>query len=139
MIMLVSFNGLERSLFEKASEELGIARRIRYLDGISELLSVKSGPAEQNIYPRAVVMNIDSSTCLSDLQTIKSTNNWRKIPVIGYGFLENESDITTFYGNGGASCIRKPSSYVELVETTRAALGYWLSLSTLPCDYLREA
>jgi len=142
MIVLVSFNGLERSLFEKASDELEIAKRISYYEDISDLYAKRAESASNNRpfeFPRVIVMNIDDERCPSDMAKLKSTDNWKKIPVIGYGFLSNPSDVTRFYGSGGASCIRKPATYQELVETTRAAMGYWLSMSVLPCDYLREA
>jgi len=142
MIVLVGFNGLERSLFEKASEELQIANRINYFENTDELFSNRSASSTDQMpfdFPRVIVMNIDSPTCTDEMVTLKATHNWKKIPIIGYGFLESPSDVTTFYSKGGASCIRKPATYAELVETTRAAMGYWLSMSILPCDYLREA
>lgn len=142
MIVLVSFSELEVSLFKKASKELRIDKRIHYFENREALTShcLKSAQRPGDaLYPRVIVVNIDSETCLEDMRTLKKTDNWRKIPIIGYGFLENPDDVTGFYGAGGASCIRKPATYEELVETTRAAMGYWLSMSTLPCDYLIEA
>jgi len=142
MIVLVSFGELEVSLFKKASTELRIDKRINYFDSRDALTShcLKSAQRPGDaLYPRVIVVNIDSETCIEDVRALKKTDNWRKIPIIGYGFLEDPNDVSEFYGAGGASCIRKPASYAELVDTTRAAMGYWLSMSTLPCDYLVEA
>ena len=142
MIVLLSFDERERSLFGKASEELRIAKRISYFDDANELLANPSKSSKERApldYPRVIVMNIDAPTCQEDLAQLKSTHNWKKIPVIGYGFLTGATDVSDFYSAGGASCIRKPNTYHELVETTRAAMGYWLSMSIMPCDYLREA
>lgn len=142
MIALVSFDGLERSLFEKASVELEIDHRIQYFDALDALFRHHNDTAREaksSAYPRVVVMNIDDADCIPNMTKLKATGNWDKIPIIGYGFLANPTEVTDFYGAGGASCIRKPATYAELVETTRAALGYWLSMSILPCDYLREA
>jgi len=142
MIVLVSFGELEVSLFRKASTELRIDKRINYFDGIEALTSHCLRSAQRPgdaLFPRVIVMNIDSETCIEDMRSLKQTDKWMKIPIIGYGFLKDDGDVTKFYGAGGASCIRKPDSYQELVDTTRAAMGYWLSMSTLPCDYLLEA
>lgn len=142
MIALVSFSDLEESLFRKASAELEIGHRIFYFAGIDRMIAAFAENGDGKLagsFPRAIVMNMDAPSCIMELGRLKETEKWQKIPVIGYGFLEAADDITGFYGAGGASCIRKPQSYEELVETTRAAMGYWLSMSTLPCDYLREA
>ncbi len=142
MIVLVSFNDTEQSVFRKASTELRIANRIKYFDSTNALFDNRSASSLERApldFPRVIVINIDSPTCLADVKALKQRPNWRKIPVIGYGHFENPDDITSFYSAGGASCVRKPASYKELVETTRTAMGYWLSLSTLPCDYLKEA
>ena len=141
MIVLIGFNDLERSLFEKASLELRIAKRITHFPSVDELFENRAASSRERVpldFPRVIVMNIDAATCTDEMATLKATHNWKKIPIIGYGFLESPSDVTTFYSKGGASCIRKPATYAELVETTRAAMGYWLSMSILPCDYLRE-
>jgi len=142
MIALVSFNEHERSLFEKASIELRIEKRIAYFENVDDLFANRKTSSRERQpldFPRVIAMNIDTESCLDAMAKIKSTPNWKKIPVIGYGALDNTQDVTRFYGAGGASCIRKPGSYAELVETTRAAMGYWLSMSVMPCDYLREA
>jgi len=142
MIVLVGFNELESSLFRKASEELLIAKRITYFDSVPELLAAREPTSMEHApldYPRVITMNIDAPDCLAELQQLKQTRNWKKIPVIGFGFLEAPDVVTSFYGSGGASCIRKPDTYEQLVETTRTAMGYWLSMSIMPCDYLREA
>ncbi len=142
MIVLTSFNDLERSLFEKASVELRIANRIKYFDNTEVLFDNRASSSLERApldFPRVIVMNIDAPNCLNDLKELKQRPNWRKIPVIGYGHFEDPKDITSFYSAGGASCVRKPATYAGLVETTRTAMGYWLSLSTLPCDYLKEA
>ena len=142
MIILVSFDSNERSLIEKASHELQIADRITHYDGIDDLFEKRRESVEGGLlreYPRVIIMNIDHENCLADMAKAKAADNWKTIPIIGYGFLKSESDVTEFYGAGGASCIRKPHSYAEMVATTRGAIGYWLSMSTLPCDYLREA
>ena len=142
MIALVSFDGIERSLFEKAAQELAIDHRIHYFNAVDDLFThhgAVASEAKSRVYPRVIVMNIDDAACISSMGTLKATGNWDKIPVIGYGFLTEPTHVTDFYGAGGASCIRKPDTYAELVETTRGALGYWLSMTTLPCDFLREA
>jgi len=142
MIVLVSFEEQEISIFKKASTELRIDKRINYFDDREALTShcLKSAQRPGDaLYPRVIVVNIDSETCLDDMRILKKTDNWKKIPIIGYGHLEGPDDVSGFYGAGGASCVRKPASYSELVETTRAAMGYWLSMSILPCDYLLEA
>lgn len=142
MIVLISFDGDERSLIEKAGVELRIEKRMSYFSSLEQLLENPAAGSRERApldYPRVIVMNIDAPTCMDDLAALKSLENWKNIPVVGYGFLENTQDVSEFYGRGGASCIRKPETYEELVETTRAAMGYWLSMSTMPCDYMREA
>jgi len=142
MIALVGFNEDERSVIDKAAIELRIEKRVVNFINIDDLFENRKTSSRERQpldFPRVVVMNIDDKNCLDYMAKMKSTPNWKKIPTIGYGNLEDTQDVTRFYGAGGASCIRKPETYEDLVNTTRAAMGYWLSMSVMPCDYLREA
>jgi len=144
MIVLIGFPDVERTFTEKAFVELGIDDRCKFFDtleGVFEFCAQTSDERRTATFPRVFVFNIDvpGETWKSDLTALKSTNGWKSIPAIGYGFLTDQSDIPEFYAHGGVSCIRKATSYEELLESTRTAMGYWLGMSTMPCDYLKEA
>ena len=140
MIVLIAFPELERSLYEKSAKVHGIDGLHTYYDRVDQLLARDREPGGTR-FPRVVVVNLDdpARSWERTLAALKSRPKWRKIPVIGFGFLDQENIVADFYGCGGASCVRKPDTYQELEDTVKTMMGYWFNLSILPCDYLREA
>jgi len=142
MILVVNFNLVENAMLEKVSGELGIAQRCCYLQTPvttpQELGDEFDSP--QNALPRVVIMNLDSyeADWKALLGNMKADPVWRFVPALGFGFLENTDDVRKFYELGGASCIRKPHGYEGLKQITKTAIGYWLDVSYMPCDFMND-
>ncbi len=142
MILIVNFNIVENALLEKVSEELGFAERCQY---IQEPMTTPQDLSEQyqrpnGALPRVIILNLDSADAdwKTLLTNLKADEVWRFVPVLGFGFLEPSDVVRTFYQLGGASCIRKPHGYDGLSEITKTAMGYWLDVSFLPCDFMTD-
>ena len=141
MIVLIGFPELERSLVNKPFTEIEINGRGRFYDDMETMRASFGGASHRARFPRVIVQNLDvaHATWTGALRDLKAAENWRSIPVIGFGFLEDRGDVTTFYSLGGASCIRKPDTYAELVGIVKTAMQYWLNVSILPNRFLCPA
>ena len=141
MIVLIGFPELERSLVNKAFTEIEINGRGRFYDDMETMRASFGGASHRARFPRVIVQNLDvaHATWTGALRDLKAAENWRSIPVIGFGFLEDRGDVTTFYSLGGASCIRKVQRYEQLRALCDTMSSYWLAMPRMPCDYLAEA
>lgn len=142
MILVVNFNLVENALLEKVSTDLGFAERCQY---VQEMVTTPQELAQQfertdNALPRVIIINLDSAEAdwKTLLKNLKEDQVWRFVPVLGFGFLENTDAVEEFYQFGGSSCIQKPHGYEGLSEITKTALGYWLDVSFLPCDFMTD-
>ena len=140
MILVVNFNVVENAMLEKVSTELGFAERCQYIQGIVTTPMELSELFERtdDSLPRVIIINLDSydADWKALLKNLKEDEIWRFIPVLGFSFLEDPSIVEDFYQLGGASCIRKPHGHDGLTEITKTAMGYWLDVSFLPCDFM---
>lgn len=66
------------------------------------------------------------------LVEIKSSPQWRKIPVIILTTSSAETDIAHSYDYGVNSFIQKPARFQELVEVIQSVFNYWLKTVKLP-------
>ena len=143
MIVLISFSELETSLFGKVAVEAGIAHHVRYIPDATgndiDAFHATLAHAEK-AYPKVLVLNLDhpSGNWRDVLGTLKANPSWRKIPVLGFSFLEEPGIVEEFYALRGASLIRKPNNFEELRTITKTAMKYWLSVATLPNEYLTQ-
>ena len=143
MIVLISFSELEKSLFGKVADTLGIGDHVRY---IAEATANDIGTFHRKMeftkkaYPKVLVLNLDgqNNDWRNVLRELKERESWKKIPVLGISTLHDPAVIEEFYAMRGASLIRKPSSYDELFKVSRTAQKYWLNVATLPNDYLTQ-
>ncbi len=140
MIVLISFPELERTLFGKAAQELDIAQHVRYVDpedatNMAVLHAHKHGGKG---FPKVLILNLDDKTndWRDVLSTLKAHEDWQKIPVMGFSFLTDNSIVEEFYRLRGASVIRKPQTYADLLMITKNAMRYWLNVATLPDEIL---
>jgi CheY-like chemotaxis protein len=66
------------------------------------------------------------------LKELKSHPHFRKIPVIVRTTSQAESDISSSYGLGVNSFIKKPARFNDLVEIFKELSNYWFKTVTLP-------
>lgn len=140
MIVLISFPELECSLFSKAAHEMDIAHHIRYIEP-EDAMDIKALHTSQyggKGFPKVLILNLDDTAndWRDVLSTFKAHEDWQKIPVMGFSFLTDTSIVEEFYRLRGASVIRKPQTYAELLIITKNAMRYWLNVATLPDEFL---
>ena len=140
MIVLISFSDLERSLFGKVAQEMDIAQHVRYVEpedatNTRVLHAHKHGGRG---FPKVLILNLDDKTndWRDVLATLKAHDDWQKIPVMGFSFLTDKTVVEEFYRLRGASVIRKPQTYADLLTITKNAMCYWLNVATLPDEIL---
>jgi len=142
MILIVNFSLVENALLEKVSGELGVGERCQYIQNAITTPQAlgKAFKRQGNELPRVIIINLDSyeADWKTLLANLKENDIWRFVPVLGFGFLDDETDVQAFYELGGASCIRKPHGYEGLTEITKAAMNYWLDVSFVPCDFMTD-
>lgn len=143
MILVVSFNELENSLFEKVVSDLGISHICRYINhqsisDVNKLVTALDDPT--GALPRVIVLNLDCQNAdwKALLTDLKKDAVWRFVPVLGFGFLDDPEVVNSFYSLGGTSCVQKPHGYDDLTSITEATLRYWFDFSYLPCDVLTD-
>ncbi len=143
MIVLISFTELETFLFDKAATEVGVAQHVRYINDASpDDVSVFHAQLQhaRKAYPKVLILNLDNAE--NDwrpiLTTLKENEHWKKIPVLGFSFSDSADIVEEFYAMRGASLIRKPNSYEQLVNITKTAMQYWMTVTTLPNEYLTQ-
>lgn len=143
MIILVSFSELECSLFAASSAALKAEARIRCIDGIGSIEDTVLAEMSEHAritYPNAIVLNLDvkRSHWRQNLLLLKNNGFWRRIPVVGVGFLEEAEAVEEFYALGGASCIRKPDSDAAFMDVAKSVIGYWLHVAVLPDQFVES-
>ncbi len=143
MIVLISFSELETALFKKAAIEVEISDHVRYFDDATpDDISVFHAQLShaKKAYPKVLVMNLDDQDkdWRAILGTLKSTDGWKNIPVLGFSFSKSEALVEEFYALRGASLISKPDTYAQLIDITKTAMRYWMNVATLPNEYLTQ-
>ena len=140
MIVLISFPETEKRLFAKAAKTAGIAKHVRYIDpeDAMDMEVLHSRRPGGKGFPKVLILNLDDThnDWRDVLRTLKNDDAWKKIPVMGISRLEDKGTLEDFYRLRGASCIRKPQTYAELLSITKRAMRYWLNVATLPNEIL---
>lgn len=144
MIVLMSFSPEERERIVATAEALRLEKRCKFFDALDDLYeycAVIRKAGDPIYFPRVIVMSLDApkERWQADLKHLKSTPSWASIPVIGFGALDDRNDIPSFYSLGGASCIRRDETQEAMIATWRMTMNYWLTMPTMPCDYLVSA
>ena len=140
MIVLISFTEMERHLFDRAAKAVGIAPHVRYIEpkDAMDMEVLHSRRRGGKGFPKVLILNLDDThnDWRDVLNTLKQDASWKNIPVMGISFLEDPKIVEDFYRLRGASCIRKPETYADLLSVTRKTMSYWLNVATLPNEIL---
>ena len=87
--------------------------------------------------PRLILLdlNLPKMNGHDVLQTIRSSNITKFIPVVILSSSDESSDIKKSYELGNNSYVRKPVDYEEFCNTIKAIGQYWLNTNILPSDF----
>lgn len=130
-ILVIEDTTAQALLIEEAFKDLGLNHNLQYVsDGAEAFTHLEA----DNHRPHLILLNIDVPTIsgLDVLKVLKSSGNYRNIPVIMFSEPANEEDIATSYSLSVNCCIAKPKDYSELLSTIRHINQFWISTAMLP-------
>jgi len=94
MILIVNFSLVENALLEKVSGELGVGERCQYIQNAITTPQAlgKAFKRQGNELPRVIIINLDSyeADWKMLLTNLKENDIWRFVPVLGFGFLDDD-------------------------------------------------
>lgn len=121
----------DRLLIEEALLSTGIDAELHLVeDGEEALLHLQAAET----LPSLVVLdlNMPRRNGLEVLQEIRSSAEWRQLPVVILTTSRAQEDLLRSYKLGGNSFVTKPLSFEGLVEIMNSFKTYWFETVTLP-------
>ncbi len=130
-ILLVEDDQVDALTARRALKELEVTNELVHKgDGEDALEYLRD---ESNAKPCIVLLDLNMPRMdgFEFLETVKSDNLLKNIPVIILTTSDTNESATRSFDLGAAGYIVKPVDYRQFVESMRAVDGYW-SLSRLP-------
>lgn len=130
-ILLVEDNQVDAITTQRALKELEVTNELVHKgDGEDALEYLRD---ENNVKPCIILLDLNMPRMdgFEFLETVKSDNLLKNIPVIILTTSDTDESATRSFDLGAAGYIVKPVDYRQFVESMRAVDGYW-SLSRLP-------
>ena len=130
LIVFADDDADDRLLLQEAFEENNLKCTLYFVEDGVELLDY----LEQNgTVPSLILLDINMprKDGKQILQEIKSSIQWRHIPVIMFTTSKSQEDIRKCYDLGANSFIVKPSSFENLLSVTNIIGEYWMNTVSL--------
>lgn len=130
LIVFADDDADDRLLLQEAFEENNLKCTLYFVEDGVELLDY----LEQNgTVPSLILLDINMprKDGKQILQEIKSSIQWRHIPVIMFTTSKSPEDIRKCYDLGANSFIVKPSSFENLLSVTNIIGEYWMNTVSL--------
>ena len=133
LIVFADDDADDRLLLQEAFEENNLACRLDFVEDGVELLDYLK---KNTTFPSLILLDInmprkDGTQILKEL---KSSAQWRHIPVIMFTTSKSPEDIRKCYDLGANSFIVKPSSFESLVSVTHTIGQYWIETVSLHAE-----
>jgi CheY-like chemotaxis protein len=134
-ILIAEDDSDDRFLMQKALEETGANIKIEFVENGVELLESlnKTRSEENGNYPGFILLdlNMPKMDGREVLKSIKTDNEFKKIPVVVFSTTKNQLEVKRCYDLGANTYIVKPVNFDLLVETINDIHKYWLKTATL--------
>lgn len=103
-------------------------------DAIAWLVEVASSPDALSRLPSLVLLDVKMPGMdgFDVLRRIRENPLTRTIPVVLFSSSREDSDLLKGYHGGANAFVRKPSSFEDLVDTTRRLREFWLEINEPP-------
>ncbi|MEO7768230.1 MAG: response regulator [Ferruginibacter sp.] len=136
LILIAEDDADDRYLMKTALEETGIVGEVKYVENGVEVISYLDSIIEDGgsvNYPQFILLdlNMPKMDGREVLKKLKSTDVYRKIPVIIFSTTKNQMEVKRCYDLGANTYVVKPVSYDTLVSTIREICTYWFNTATL--------
>lgn len=139
VILMAEDDEEDRMLAKDALEESRLANRMTFVEDGEQLLAYLRGEGkyeDREAYPLPGLILLDLNMPRKDgreaLEEIKSTDRFRKIPIVILSTSKAEEDIIRSYDLGVNSFITKPVTFDSLVEVMTTLGKYWFQIVELP-------
>lgn len=121
----------------EALKESGFSKEVRWVkDGeeLIEYLHTMSKEKSKSEQPKMIILdlNMPKKNGREALEEIKTSPEFRHIPIIVLTTSKTEGDIYNTYNLGVNSFIQKPVRFFELVNTFKVLTQYWFEIVKLP-------
>jgi CheY-like chemotaxis protein len=135
-ILVAEDDADDRYLMKTALQETGITGNVEYVENGIEVinyLQAISRESPEPDFPQLILLdlNMPKMDGREVLKAMKSSDDYRKIPVIVFSTTNNQLEVKRCYDLGANTYIVKPVSYDTLVATIREICGYWFNTATL--------
>jgi CheY-like chemotaxis protein len=120
----------DRLLLQEAFEENNLKCTLDFVEDGIELLEY----LEKNAATPSLILldiNMPRKDGKQILREIKTSAQWRHIPVVMFTTSKSPEDIRTCYDLGANSFIVKPSSFENLLNVTNTIGKYWVDTVSL--------
>lgn len=121
----------------EALKEAGFSKEVRWVkDGeeLIEYLHNMNREKSKSEQPKMIILdlNMPKKNGREALEEIKTSPEFRHIPIIVLTTSKTEGDIYNTYNLGVNSFIQKPVRFFELVNTFKVLTQYWFEIVKLP-------
>ncbi len=137
-ILIANDQEQERFLLEEALREVRLVLQLYFVEDGEQLLDYLYRRAEYALLQAAPLpdlilldLNMPKKDGREALLEIKTSVDYRHIPIVVLTTSNQESDILLCYQLGANSFIRKPMTFDKLVEVATTLCNYWFETSTL--------
>ena len=105
------------------------------MDGNSAMsYLLQEGEYQQKSHPNIILLdlNLPGITGLKILESIKSNDTLKMIPVIIFTTSDADLDVQKAYTLGANCFIQKPASLAQYIDTMISISAYWAKVAKLP-------
>jgi CheY-like chemotaxis protein len=135
-VLLIEDNPADVRLAKEAFKEINPNVSLAVATNAAEALGVLNGDGSDSDapMPRLVLLdlNLPDSNGGEILDTIKSDERLRQLPVIILTTSDERQDIERMYDSYANAYVTKPDSVVEFIDMIDHLESFWLSTATLP-------
>lgn len=140
-ILLVDDSQSDIDLTLMALQRSGMRRQVKVIsngkDALEWLFSVAKRTDASVHMPALVLLDVKMPGLdgFDVLRRIRENPSTRTVPVVLFSSSREDSDLVRGYEGGANAFVRKPSSFEDLVETTRRLREFWLEINEQPSTF----
>ena len=135
-ILLIDDDHDDCVLFEAALSEVSSSIKVDALNVCEEVLQALDNCGPDVIFLDINLPKVNGFKCLKEIQ---SSAQHCRIPIIMYSSSNNPKEVNIAYGYGATLFFKKPTRYLELVESLKSILLMdWNTPDVIKQQYFRE-
>ena len=131
LILIVDDDEDDRLMLEQAFAEKAPSCQLACVSSGAECFRFL---AQSDPLPALILLdlNLPAMNGFEILHQLRTTPQWKKLPVVILSTTRNEQQINQAYQDGANSFLTKPSKFEDLTHMAGVLCSYWLNLVELP-------